>query len=122
MMSVGSKTVSRVALDRRSRKNSQKAVAAVQVSDSSVWSRTPQVRMETCAQIPSHHVRSQHKELRKYSLGLARPAWRLDLGIFNKYLSILGAAGTSILVPRDVLGVGLELMFLPGSLRARPGG
>lgn len=38
MMSVGSKTVSRVALDRRSRKNSQKAVAAVQVSDSSVWS------------------------------------------------------------------------------------
>ena len=45
-MSVGSKTVSRVALDQRSRKNSQKAVAAVQVSDSSVWSRTPQVRME----------------------------------------------------------------------------
>ena len=116
-MSVGSKTVSRVVLDRRSRKNSQKAVAAVQVSDSGVWSRTPQVKMERCAQIPSHHVMSQHKELRKY-----RPAWRLGLGICNKYLSNLGAAGTSILVPWDVLGVGPELVFFPGSLRARPGG
>lgn len=48
-MSVGSKIVTRVVLDRRSRKNSQKAVATVQVSDSGVWSRMPQVRIEMCA-------------------------------------------------------------------------
>lgn len=62
-MSVGSKTVTRVVLDRRSRRNSQKAVATVQVSDSGVWSRMPQVRNLPHVQIPSHHVVSQHEAL-----------------------------------------------------------
>lgn len=46
----------------------------------------------------------------------------METGICNKYLIILGAAGTFILVSWGVLGMGLELVLLPRSLRARPGG
>lgn len=62
-MNVGFKTVPHVAVDWRSRENSQKAVATLQVSDDGVWGRTAQVGIERLGQIPSHHIVGQYRGL-----------------------------------------------------------
>lgn len=101
----------------RSRRNGQKAVATVQVSDDSGIGGDGEKQLDP---ITSCHRSVQGTENTPWILPW--PLWRLVFGICNQYLIILGASGIVTLDLWGLLWMELELVFLPCSLRTRPRG